>query len=165
MPPQARDDSAPDDTEESSSARRSRIEQLLRETIRKAIERGVEAGVGTLSAADKTVRNVTDLKVPRELVSYVFSQVDETKNGLLRVVAKEVHDFLEATDVAGELQRALTALSFEVKTEIRFIPNDKGGVKPSVKTMSKPKVRSTARTRRRSDSHDEIVPPPLDDEA
>ncbi len=38
----------------------------------------------------------------------------------------------------------LTSLSFEVKTEIRFIPNDSAVVKPEVK--------STVRARRRRDS-------------
>jgi hypothetical protein len=58
----------------------------------------------------------------------------------VRVVAKEVRDFLSATDLSGELTRALTALSFEIKTEVRFIPNDAGGVKPDVRTKVAPKT-------------------------
>ncbi|MFW2390404.1 MAG: hypothetical protein ACN4G0_18860, partial [Polyangiales bacterium] len=64
-------------------------------------------------------------------------------------------DFLEATDIAGEFYRALTSLSFEVKTEIRFIPNDAGGVRPQVKARAVQK-----RTRRSGVVEtDPIVPP------
>lgn len=126
---------------------RQRLEGLLGNAIRRAVEKGVEAGMGTfniadkaVSKADKAVRNVVDdVKLPKEVVGYVFSQVDETKNVLVRAVAREVHDFLEATDIASEMQRALTSLSFEIKTEIRFIPNDAGGVRPRVKARVKPK--------------------------
>ncbi|NOY93304.1 MAG: hypothetical protein GXP55_19125, partial [Deltaproteobacteria bacterium] len=83
-----------------------------------------------------------DVKLPREVVTYVFSQVDETKNSLVRAVAREVRNFLEATDLSTELQKALTTLSFEVKTEIRFIPNDSGdGIRPDVKARIIPRRR------------------------
>lgn len=131
-------------SDEERSERRKRLEGLFREAFRRAIERGVEAGVGTLSKADKAVRGVVDdVPLPKEVVGFLFSQVDDTKNALVRVVAGEVRDFLEATDVAGELQRALTSLSFEIKTEVRFIPNDAGGVKPQVRARAIPKVKKS----------------------
>jgi len=114
---------------------RRRLERVLRDTIRRGLERGLEAGIGTLSKTDDVVRGLVGEsgKLPKELVGYFFSSMDETKNALVRVVAREVREFLEATDLAQELQRALTSLSFEIKTEIRFIPNEAGGVKPDVK--------------------------------
>lgn len=138
----APDAPSPDDEPSEGQERRRRLERVLRETLRRAIEKGVEAGVGTLSKADRAVRGVVDdVPLPKELVGFFFSQVDETKNALVRTVAGEVRDFLEATDIAGELQRALTSLSFEIKTEVRFIPNDAGGVKPQVKARAIPRVR------------------------
>ena len=71
---------------------------------------------------------VHDLKVPKEIAHYLFQQIDETKNGLFRVVAKEMRDFLEHTNFAGEVQKLLTTVQFEVNTTIRFTPND--GRKP-----------------------------------
>ncbi|MEM9067815.1 MAG: hypothetical protein AAGE52_04890 [Myxococcota bacterium] len=134
-------DEKPEEESDDGEGRR-RLEGIFREAFRRAVEKGVEAGVGTLSKADKAVRGVVDdVPLPKELLSYVFQQVDDTKNSLVRVVAGEVRDFLEATDVASELQRALTSLSFEIKTEVRFIPNDAGGVKPQVKARAMPKVR------------------------
>ncbi|MEO0325700.1 MAG: hypothetical protein AAF447_22275 [Myxococcota bacterium] len=128
------------DDEPAPQERRRRLEGLLREAVRKAVEKGVEAGVGTLNKADKTFRDVVDdVPLPKELVGYLFSSIDDTKNAVVRGVAGEVRDFLDATDVAGELQRALTSLSFEIKTEVRFIPNDAGGVKPQVRARAVPK--------------------------
>ena len=142
-----RSDRPPAEGAEEVGEGRKRLEGLFREAIRKAVEKGVEAGVGTFSKADKAVRGVaSDIPLPKEVVSYVFSQIDETKNGLIRVVAGEVREFLDATDLAGELQRALTSLSFEMKTEVRFIPNDAGGIRPSVKVGAVPKVKRTKPT-------------------
>jgi hypothetical protein len=73
------------------------------------------------------VRKVArDLKLPKEALAAVLSQLDETKSGLYRVVAREVREVLERTNFADELTRALTALSFEIRTSVRFVPNDAG---------------------------------------
>ena len=148
-----------DDGEQSEDGEgRRRLEKVFREAVRKAVERGVEAGVGTFSKADKAVRDITgDIPLPREIAGYFFSQIDETKNVLVRVVAGEVRDFLDATDLAGELQRALTSLSFEIKTEVRFIPNDAGGVRPQVRAKAAPKVKR--RERSEEESEEEESPP------
>lgn len=141
-PPRGGSEYPPPDDDDEPQARRRRLEGMLRETVRRALERGLVAGIGTISKGEKAIRGVVDeAKLPRELVGFVFSQIDETKNALVRVVAREVRDFLEATDLAAELQKALTSLSFEIKTEIRFIPNEAGGVRPQVKSKSVPRVR------------------------
>jgi hypothetical protein len=102
--------------------------------------------------------------VPKEVAGFVFSQIDDTKNAMVRVVAREVREFLEAADIAKELHRALTSLSFEIKTEIRFIPNDAGGVKPDVRAAVSPKRQR--RTNRRPSANDEPPgEPESDDEA
>jgi hypothetical protein len=128
-----------DDAEE-VRARQSSIEGLLRDWSRKAIEKGIEKGIGTLKTANTALHGVVEeVKLPREVSSYVYSQIDETKNVVIRAVAQEVRSFLENTDVASELQRALTAISFEIKTEIRFIPNEAGKLEPRIKGKVRPK--------------------------
>jgi hypothetical protein len=146
-----------DDEDEGRRRQRRRLEGALRESFRRAVEKGLEAGLGaigssvdvlekgveagrgTLHQASSSLKGVVDdVKMPKEVASYVFAQVDETKNVLIRAVAREVRDFLDATDLAHELQRALTSLSFEIKTEIRFIPNEKGLVRAEVKSKAGP---------------------------
>ena len=131
--------------------RRRRIERILPDALKRAIEKGIETGIGTLTNANESIRGMVGHRseVPKEVASYVLSQIDDTKNAAVGVVAREVREFLERADLATELQRALTSLSFEIRTEIRFIPNEKGGVTPEVKIDPK-----KARSRRPSASPD-----------
>jgi hypothetical protein len=154
--------------------RRGRFENILPGLIRRGIEKGIEAGMHTFERSLETGRGTTDAvrgvlsevklprdvanavgralteaKLPRELAGAIFSQLDETKNDVLRIVAGEVRDFLEATDIASELKAALTSLSFEIRTEVRFIPNEAGtGVRADVRARSRVKH---DRDERRSD--------------
>lgn len=134
MTDEERESIPPPGEPEPTTSRRKRLESILPELIKRGIEKGFEAGLDTLSKTDEALRGVVgDAKLPREVAGYVLSAIDETKSGVLRVVGREVKDFLAATDLSSELQKALTMLSFEIKTEIRFIPNDAGGVKPEIK--------------------------------
>ena len=85
---------------------------------------------------------IGDLKVPKEIASYVASQLDDTKNAILKVVSKEIRQFLETSHFADELSRLLTTLQFEISTTVRFVPNAEG--KPP-----RPKITSQTRLRRR----------------
>lgn len=139
-------DEEPDADVESDAhpeGRRRRLERLLPGVIKRAIEKGIETGIGSLSQANDSIRNVVGkTELPKEMAGYVFSQVDDTKNAVVRVVAREVREFLEAADLAQELQKVLTTLSFEIRTEIRFVPNDSGGITPDVKARVGPRVAS-----------------------
>lgn len=128
------DDDRYDDEREHEAERRRFAERLLPELIK----RFVEAGVVKLSEGPENIRNfVGELKLPKEIAGYLLAQIDETKNGLYRVVAREIRDFLEHTNVADEIVRVLTKLSFEIRTEIRFVPNDS-----SARLFPKPDVKS-----------------------
>lgn len=113
---------------------RRRLEGAIPELIKRAVELGVEKAQ---EAPEAVKQLVADLKVPREIAGYIFSQIDETKNGLLRVVARETRDFLEHTNLAGELEKVLTSVQFEVNTTIRFRPND-GKREPKLRVADKP---------------------------
>jgi hypothetical protein len=112
---------------------------LLERLVPEIIKRLVETGVGKIAEGPENLRNfVSELKLPKEIVTYLLVQIDETKNGVYRVVSKEIRDFLQETNFGEELTKILTKLSFEIKTEIRFIPNDAAGphgiAKPDVRT-------------------------------
>jgi hypothetical protein len=127
---------------------RRRLEGVIPEIVKRLIEAGYER----LSEGPENVRHfMSELKLPKDALSVVFSQLDETKNGLYRAVAKEVRDFLDHTNFADELANVLTKLSFEVKTEVRFIPNDAG---KGPRAM--PDVRAKVSVKRDRTSH----PPP-----
>jgi hypothetical protein len=121
--------------------RRRRLDSVIPELLKRAVELGVEKAV---EAPDNLKELVGGMKLPRELANYLIAQVDETKNGLFRVVAKEVREFLEHTNLAGEMQKMLTTVQFEISTTIRFKPNDGGGDSK----MPKPEVRSDVQVKR-----------------
>lgn len=101
---------------------RARLESVIPEILKRAVELGVEKA---RESPDNLKQFVQDLKVPKEVAHYLFQQIDDTKNGMFRVVAKEIRDFLEHTNFSGELQKLLTTVQFEVNTTIRFTPNDR----------------------------------------
>jgi hypothetical protein len=141
---------------EDTERERSRVERILPEVIKRILEGGYER----LAEAPENVREfVREMKLPKEVLALMLAQIDETKNGLYRVVAKEIRDFLEQTNLAEELSKVLTTLSFEVKTEVRFIPNDaKPGGAP------KPDVRARVAVRRDRKSTTPPPPPPETEE-
>lgn len=109
--------------------RKRLFERAVPEIVKKVIERAVESGVEKLtelSEKPESLRSfVSELRLPKEVIADVYAQIDDTKTGLYRVVAKEIRDVLEHTQVADEIVKVLTKLSFEIKTEIRFVPNDR----------------------------------------
>jgi hypothetical protein len=124
------------------------------------IKRLVEVGYEKIAEGPENVREfVREMKLPKEALALILAQIDETKNGLYRVVAKEIRDFLEQTNFAEELAKVLTTLSFEVKTEVRFIPNDaKVGAAP------RPDVRSKVTVKRGKKSDPPTSTPPPEPE-
>jgi hypothetical protein len=135
----------PNERDEGERDRR-RLEGVLPEVVKRLVDAGYEK----LSEGPENVRQfVSELRLPKDALQLLLSQVDETKNGIYRAVAKEVRDFLDHTNFSEELANVLTKLSFEIKTEVRFIPNDRG-------TRAVPDVRSKVSVKRDRESQ----PPP-----
>jgi hypothetical protein len=120
---------------------RDRDRGRLERTLPELMKRVFEVGVGKLSEGPESLRSfVQDLKLPKEVLTVLVAQLEETKHGMSSAVAREVREFLEQTNLGEQLAAALSRLSLEVKTEIRFVPNE-AGVKPRVSTevrMSRP---------------------------
>lgn len=118
-----RDDTS--EVEKPEGERRRAFDRAIPDLLKRAVEKAVETGVGKLSEGPDGLRNfVGDMKLPKEAMHYLYQQIDDTKAGLYRVVAKEIRDVIEHTQFADEITKVLTKLSFEIKTEIRFVPND-----------------------------------------
>src|SRR6202050_785929 len=141
------DQDPPDSSGQSGGgpSRRKRREGVIPELLKRAIEIGVDRAQ---DAPESLKHFVGELKLPKEIVSYMLQQIDETKNGLFRVVATEIRDFLEHSNLSGEMKKMLTTVQFEINTTVRFSPNDgsspatddgpagePGKPKPEVKTQ------------------------------
>jgi hypothetical protein len=106
----AKEDEKPEDDKDESGAR-ARLERLLPDIVKRTFY----AGLGAVFTTEEGIRKIaSDFHLPKDVANYLIQQAASSKE---------------------ELQKLLTSLSFEIKTEVRFIPNDEavGGVKPDVK--------------------------------
>jgi hypothetical protein len=107
---------------------RSRRGRRLEGVIPDLLKRAVELGVEKAQEAPSNLKGfVGEMKLPKEIAQLILAQMEESKDGLFRVVAKEVRDFLEHANLSGEMRKMLTTLQFEINTTIRFKPNDQLG--------------------------------------
>ena len=127
---------------------RQRLEALIPEMVKKTFA----AGMGAVFTTEEGIRRITkDMSLPKDVAGYLANTAGNTKDELMRIVAREVREFLQTVNLSEEIAKMLTTLSFEVKTEIRFIPNDEryGSVKPDVKAKVRLKRNQDERSRRR----------------
>jgi hypothetical protein len=118
-------------------------ETIVAEAVRKAISRGSEV----VDTTEDSVRKlIGEFSLPKDVADRVFGKLDDYKADVLRLIKDEIHEFLGRIDLGHELQKALTSLSLEISTEIRFIPNEKG---VGGKTTIKPQVKTSTRVKRR----------------
>lgn len=121
-----------DEPEKGDGDRKSRFEGAISNALKRAVEKAVESGMGRLAEGPEKIGHLMgEMKLPKEVLSYLYTQIDDTKTGLYRVVAKEIRDVLEHTEMADVLTKVLTKLSFEIRTEIRFVPNEASGKPPA----------------------------------
>jgi hypothetical protein len=112
------------------------VRQRLEAYVPELVKRAFTAGMGAVFTTEEGLRRlVRDVSLPKDVAGYLVNTASSTKDELLRVMAREVRDFLAGVNLSEELAKILTTLSFEIKTEIRFIPNSEkyGGVEPDVK--------------------------------
>ena len=126
------DDQEGDEGGEDEGLRR-RLEGLIPDLVR----RTVLAGLGAVLSSEDGIRKLAnDFSLPKDVANYLITQAQSSKDELLRIIANEVRRFLENLNLNEELQRLLTSLTFEVKTEVRFLPNEE-----RYKTTHKVKVK------------------------
>ena len=110
---------------------RQRLEHLVPELVKKTFA----AGMGAVFSTEEGIRKIArEVSLP-DVVGYVASSADGAKDKVFEVVARETREFLANLNLTEEIAKILTTLSFEIKTEIRFIPNSERltGAEPDVK--------------------------------
>ncbi len=109
---------------------RARLEALIPEIVKRTFS----AGMGAVFSTEEGLRRIAK-EIP-DVAGYLATTADTTKDKVVEIVAREVREFLQTMNLGEEIAKILTTLSFEVKTEIRFIPNSEKytGVEPDVKS-------------------------------
>ena len=140
---------AGDEHDELPETIRHRLERLVPELVKKTFA----AGLGAVFSTEEGIRKIARESLP-EVAGYIASSADGAKDKVFEVIARETRDFLSNLNVSEEIAKILTTLSFEIKTEIRFIPNSERftGAEPDVKASVRLK---RAETRDSSKPRDE----------
>jgi hypothetical protein len=116
---------------------RQRLEHLVPELVKKTFA----AGMGAVFSTEEGIRKIArEVNLP-DVVGYAASSTGAAKDKVFEIVARETRDFLSNLNLTEEIAKILTTLSFEIKTEIRFIPNSERmiGSEPDVKASVKVK--------------------------
>src|SRR5215470_5002744 len=116
---------------------RHRLERLVPELVKKTFA----AGLGAVFSTEEGLRKLARESLP-EVAGYIASSADGAKDKVFDVIARETREFLANLNVSEEIAKILTTLSFEIKTEIRFIPNSERF------TGSEPDVKASVRLKR-----------------
>ncbi|MEO7732065.1 MAG: hypothetical protein ABIY55_13915 [Kofleriaceae bacterium] len=122
---------------------RSRLERLVPELVKKTFA----AGMGAVFSTEENIRKIARESLP-EMAGYIASSADGAKDKVFDVIARETREFLSNLNVSEEIAKILTTLSFEIKTEIRFIPNSDRFV------GAEPDVKASVRLKRNDDKAD-----------
>jgi len=119
-----------DEHDELPETIRHRLERLVPELVKKTFA----AGLGAVFSTEEGIRKIARESLP-EVAGYIASSADGAKDKVFDVIARETREFLANLNVSEEIAKILTTLSFEIKTEIRFIPNSERfiGAEPDVK--------------------------------
>lgn len=140
----------------------SKILKAVDGVIPDGLKRSVLNGVGSVLLNEDSLRaTLSEKNLPKEAVGLLLGQADVMRKEILRIVSGEIRVFLENMDFGGEISKILTAISFEIKTEIRFVPNDQA-FKPSIKNKVKMRRSDSSEAQDDSEASEESEPTPKD---
>jgi hypothetical protein len=97
-------------------SKRVPLERVVMEVLR----RGLGVGRDTLKQTDEALRSVSDTAFAKDAASHMVSQIGDLRQGISKVVAKEVERYLGRIDLASELRKALDGMTIEGNIKIKF---------------------------------------------
>ena len=107
--------------------------QLLPGLVKRIVSTGVE------HLTDEALRKLgADVEVPGEIEGVDAENAPRVRREITRLLGKEIRDVVGSNVVSQEIQRLMTSVTFEIKTEIRLRPVEE----------SAPRVRSRVRLKR-----------------
>lgn len=122
---------------------------FIPDMVRRAVDRSLQA----LNTTDDERKKLMSALLPKDLVQSVMQSalqaVDTTKREAVEIVGREMQQFLSSLNLAEELRKVLTSVSFQISTEVRFVPNEDGTLRSEVKARATPK-RVTSEGRKRT---------------
>lgn len=82
------------------------------------------AGLGALFMTEEGIRNLAgQMKLPKEVLAFILSQAERTKDEVGRVVSEEIRRFLQSEKLRDEFVKLLSGMTVEIKAQVRLVPD------------------------------------------
>ncbi len=99
-------------------------ENRLRGVIPELVRKVAVAGLGAVFMTEEGIRALAgQLKLPREVLTYILGQAERTKDEVGRVISEEVRRFLQSDRLRDEFLKLLAGMTIEVKAEVKLVPD------------------------------------------
>lgn len=124
------------DLDEESEARDARLG-----FVPEMVKRVAVAGLGAIFMTEEGIRSLAgQLKLPKEVLTFVLSQAEKTKDELARIVSDELRRFLQSDKLREEFLKLLGGMSVEINAQVRLVPSER---KPGEHPALTPKIAVT----------------------
>ena len=116
------------------------------------VRKAAVAGLGALFLTEEGLRNLAgQLKLPKEMLGYLASQAERTKDEVTRVLSEELRRFLQSERLREEWVRLLKGMTLEVKAQIRLVPGEKPTALSAEVQVARPRGKKAASRRNDDD--------------
>jgi hypothetical protein len=83
------------------------------------------AGLGAIFMTEEGIRSLaSQLKLPKEVLGYILSQAEKTKDEVGRVLTEELRRFLQSEKLREEFVKLMSGMTLDVRAQIRLVPAD-----------------------------------------
>jgi hypothetical protein len=83
------------------------------------------AGLGAIFMTEEGIRNLAgQLKLPKEVLGFILTQAERTKDEVGRVLADELRRFLQSEKLREEFVKLMSGMTLDVRAQIRLVPSD-----------------------------------------
>jgi hypothetical protein len=84
------------------------------------------AGLGAIFMTEEGIRNLAgQLKLPKEVLGFILSQAEKTKDEVGRVLAEELRRFLHSEKLREEFVKLMSGMTLDVRAQIQLVPSEK----------------------------------------
>jgi len=102
------------------------------------------AGLGAIFMTEEGIRNLAgQLKLPKEVLGFILSQAERTKDEVGRVLADELRRFLQSEKLREEFVKLMSGMTLDVRAQIRLVPSDEEA-KPAERKDGEPESKAKA---------------------
>lgn len=99
-------------------------EKSARKFVPEFVRKVAVAGLGAVFMGEEGLRALaSQLKLPKEALTYLLTQAEKTKDDVGRIVSEEVRRFLQSDKLRDEFLKLLAGMTVEIKAEVKLVPD------------------------------------------